>query len=57
MDINPANETFYTSQYQEVFLKYVENEFCAKHSCVPVIKPKSVLRNNPVASAMAAGSG
>jgi len=26
MDINPTDETSYTTQYQEVFLKYVENE-------------------------------
>ena len=31
LDINPEDETFYTSQYQEGFLKYVENEYCAKH--------------------------
>jgi hypothetical protein len=31
MDINPVDETFYTIQYQEAFLKYVENEYCAKH--------------------------
>jgi len=26
MDINPEDETSYTTQYQEVFLQYVENE-------------------------------
>jgi len=31
MDINPEDETSYTEQYQEVFLKSVENESCAKH--------------------------
>ena len=31
MDINPEDETSYTTQYQEAFLKYVENEYCAKH--------------------------
>jgi hypothetical protein len=31
MDINPEDETSYTTQYQESFLKYVENEFCAKY--------------------------
>ena len=30
-DINPEDETSYTNQYQEAFLKYVENEYCAKH--------------------------
>jgi hypothetical protein len=31
MDINPEDETSYTTQYQEAYLKYVENEHCAKH--------------------------
>jgi len=31
MDINPEDVTSYTTQYQEAFLKYVENEYCAKH--------------------------
>jgi len=31
MDINPEDQTSYTTQYQEAFLKYVENEYCAKH--------------------------
>jgi len=30
MDINPGDETSYTTQSQEAFLKYVENEYCAK---------------------------
>jgi len=29
MDINPENETSYTTQYQKAFLKCVENEYCA----------------------------
>jgi hypothetical protein len=31
MDINPEDETSYTIQYQEAFLKYVENECCTNH--------------------------
>ena len=31
MDINTEDETFYTTQYQDAFLKYVHNEYCAKH--------------------------
>jgi hypothetical protein len=31
MDINPEDETSYTTQDQKAFLKYVENEYCAKH--------------------------
>ena len=40
MDINPKDETSYTTQYQEAFLKYVENEYCAKHRRVPVNNSK-----------------
>ena len=29
MDINHEDETFYTTQYQEACLKYVEKEYCA----------------------------
>jgi len=36
MDISPEDKTSYTTQYKEVFLKYVENEYCAKHPGVPV---------------------
>jgi len=36
MDINPEDQTSYTTQNQEAFLKYVENEYCAKHHGVPV---------------------
>jgi len=31
IDINPEDETSYTIQYKEAFLKYVENEYHAKH--------------------------
>jgi hypothetical protein len=31
MDINPENKTSFTTQYQEAFVKYVENEYSAKH--------------------------
>jgi hypothetical protein len=38
MDINPEDKTFYTTQYQEACLKYVENDYCAKHQHVLVNK-------------------
>jgi hypothetical protein len=41
MDINPQYEISYTTQYEEAFLKYVENEFCTKHLLVPVTKLKN----------------
>jgi hypothetical protein len=31
MDINPKDETSYTTQYQEAVVKYVENKYCKKH--------------------------
>ena len=56
MDINPQHETSCTTQYQEAFLKYVENEYCAKHRCVPVNKLQTLPCSNLVLSAMASGS-
>jgi len=55
MDINPEDGTSYTTQYQEDFLKYVENEYCAKHRRVPVNKLETVPSSNLVPSAPASG--
>jgi len=57
MDINPEDETSYTTQYQEAFLKYVENEYCAKHRRLPVIKSDNTLNNNLSSFEMASRSG
>jgi len=46
MDIHPEDETSYTTQYQEAFLKYVENEYCAKHRRLLVIKPDNTQNVN-----------
>jgi len=51
MDINPEDKTSYTTQYQEAFLKYVENECCAKHQQVPVNKHQSLPSSNHICSA------
>jgi hypothetical protein len=56
MDIYPEDETSSTTQYQEGFLKYVENEYCAKHQRVPVNKLETVPTSNLVPSATASGS-
>jgi len=56
MDINSEDETSYTTQYQEAFLKYVENEYCAKHRCVPVNKLETIPSSNFAPSATASGS-
>jgi hypothetical protein len=41
MDINPEEETSYTTQYQEAILKYVQNTYCAKHRRVAVNRLKA----------------
>jgi hypothetical protein len=56
MDINHEDETSYTTQYPEAFLKYVENEYCTKRQHVPVDKLETVPSCNLVTSAMASGS-
>jgi len=56
MDTNPEDETSYTVKYQEAFLKYGANEYCAKHHGVPVNTLESLVSNNIVPSAMASGS-
>jgi len=56
MDINPEDKTSYTTQYQEAFLKYLENEYCAKHRCVPVNTYISFPSSNLIHSATASGS-
>jgi len=53
MDIGPEDKTSYATQYQEAFLKYVENEYCAKHPRVPVNKLELVPSHNLVPSAKA----
>ena len=51
--INPEHKTSYTTQYQKAFLKYVENEYCAKLRSVLVNKLETVLSSNLVPSATA----
>jgi len=57
MDINPEDETSYTTQYQEAFLKYVENKYCAKHRRLPVTKSDNIPNNNLSIFAIASRSG
>jgi len=57
MDINPEDESSFTTKYQEAFLQYVENEDCAEHRPVPVIKPESIPTNYVFPAATGSGSG
>jgi hypothetical protein len=52
-DINPDDETSYTTHYHEAFLNDLENEYCVKHQGVPVNKPETVPSSNFVPSASA----
>jgi len=57
MDINPEDETSYTIQFQQDFLKYVENEYYAKHRHLPVTMLENTPNNNSSSSARASRSG
>jgi len=57
MDINPEDKTSYTTQYQEAFLKYVENEYCAKHRRLSVSKHENLQSNDFIHSATPSQSG
>jgi hypothetical protein len=56
MDINPEDDTSYTTQYLEAFLKYVENVYNPKHQLVPVNKLESLLHSKMVSSSTDFGS-
>jgi len=56
INLNPKDKRSYTTQYQEAFVKYLENEYCAKLRRVPVDKHESLPSCNLVASATASGS-
>jgi len=56
MDIHSEEETSHTTQYQVAFVNYVENEYWAKHRCVPVNKPEHVLSSNFIPAATTLGS-
>jgi len=56
MDIDPEDETSFTTQYQEAFLKYVANEYFAKDQRVSVNKHKSSTSSDHICSRTALGS-
>jgi hypothetical protein len=57
MDMNPEDETFHTTQYQEPLLKYVENKYCDKHRRMSVTEPDNDQHSNLFLSAKASGFG
>jgi hypothetical protein len=57
MDDNPENKKSFTTKYQVAFLKYVENEYCAKHPQMSVIKSKNDLHTHFLPPAKASGLG
>jgi len=57
MDIYPEDKTSYYTQYQEAFLKYVENENYTEHRRWSVIKPNNVPGSNHFHSTKACGFG
>ena len=57
IDIHSEDDTSYTTHDQEVVLKCMENVYCAKHRCLPVIECESIRSNNLFPSTMASGSG
>jgi hypothetical protein len=56
MDITSEHRTSDTALYQETFLKYVENEYCAEYRCVPVYLLESLPSSNPIPCFRACGS-
>jgi len=57
VDINPEDETSYTTKLNEAFQKFVENEYYAKRRKLPIIKAERVLHNTLLPSKTASGSG
>jgi hypothetical protein len=56
MDINPEKKKSYTTQYQEAFVKYLENEYRAKHQQMPVNTLNSLPISNPIPCGKDSGS-
>jgi len=56
MIIGPKYPCNNTTQHQQAILRYLENEYCAKHRRVPVNKHESLPSCNVIPSATASGS-
>jgi hypothetical protein len=48
MDIDPEDKPSYTTQNQDTLLKDVQNEYCTKDTCLPVIK--SIVNQRTISS-------
>jgi len=57
LEINPEDNTSYTTQYHEAFLKYVENENCTKLRRLSVTNHEKLRCNEFIPSATAFQSG
>jgi len=57
MDINREDESSYTTQYQEACMKYVENEYCAKHRRLSFTTHEKPQSNDIIQSATPSKSG
>jgi len=57
MDIYSEDFASYTTQYQQAFLKYVQNQYCAIHWQISIIKPNNVPHSNIFLSAKASWFG
>jgi len=57
MDNNDEDETSYTTHNQEAFLKYMENEYCARHWLLSFLKLESVRHSNLFSRIMASRLG
>jgi len=57
MYINPDNNITNTTQSQEIFLKHIENECCAKHRRLSINQSEMVTSNNHFPTGMTFGSG
>jgi len=56
MDSNADEDISYTTHYEEAFLEYVDNEYCATYQCVLFNKLECIPSSNLVPSIMASGS-
>jgi len=56
-DINPEKLMLLTTQCHDVFLKYVENKYCAKQRHLHVMNYRSVPSNNLFPISIVSGSG